>query len=548
MSVTVLTTHREFLDQHYDRFFAQVKAGEVEPYVLPLGLAGILLLVLYLLLPHYQSRHLRRTRFLAFALLAYIHLWTILNCKGLAAGTGFGIGLIAATSLLSAATILVVYDAQIDFERIERTEGARGTGIENGAANGDVGLNVERKSKASAATSGSASLRKRSSMARKDIVVSEKLGPTERTGPYAWQPYPASPFVERLDWVGDLVTNLRGMGWNWSASSLPPPPPWVEADLEETSGTTISSRRGGGGPHVFYTRKELLRRKVRTFIFGYIALDVLKVLMMKDPYFWGAMDLNLPPPDYLPEFITSSSSGLKLYRLLLSLAGIYTALVSIFSMAPLFFVGLLGPKRIGVRGEPWMYPDPYGSYSNVLDKGLAGWWGGWWHQTFRVVFESPSRQLIKALNLDRKSLPAKLLQLFCAFFLSGVVHASGSHTQVGTTHPIRGPFLFFMFQPLGIITQLLLSSLLNRAGVTPRMPKLVRQITNFAYVHVWFYMTGPLLCDDFARGGVWLFEPVAISPLRGLGLGAEGDGWWCWGRPWFDWHQGKHFWQTGWAI
>lgn len=55
----------------------------------------------------------------------------------------------------------------------------------------------------------------------------------------------------------------------------------------------------------------------------------------------------------------------------------------------------------------------------------------------------------------------------------------------------------------------------------------VGRLVRLVYVHVWFYHTAPLLMDDFARGGLWLYEPAPISPLRALGLGVRGDGWWC---------------------
>jgi hypothetical protein len=54
--------------------------------------------------------------------------------------------------------------------------------------------------------------------------------------------------------------------------------------------------------------------------------------------------------------------------------------------------------------------------------------------------------------------------------------------------------------------------------------------------------------DDFARGGVWLFEPIPVSPLRGLGFGQEGDRWWCWGHIGVGWYTGKHWWESGIAF
>ena len=89
-----------------------------------------------------------------------------------------------------------------------------------------------------------------------------------------------------------------------------------------------------------------------------------------------------------------------------------------------------------------------------------------------------------------------------------------------------GPFKFFLLQPFGILSQMAFT----QSGIVPKkIPKCIRQLANFVFVHVWMYYTAPLLVDDFARGGIWLYEPFAISPLRFLGFGAKDDnGWDLW--------------------
>jgi hypothetical protein len=115
-----------------------------------------------------------------------------------------------------------------------------------------------------------------------------------------------------------------------------------------------------------------------------------------------------------------------MYRLILSMLMVKYALQTIFALGPLCFCGILSPSLLGARAEPWMYPETWAPYSVVLDKGLAGWWGSWWHQTFRFAFQEPSRKIIEVMGMDKRSAKAKALQLFIAFFLSGVVHGSGS--------------------------------------------------------------------------------------------------------------------------
>ncbi|OCL06743.1 hypothetical protein AOQ84DRAFT_296414 [Glonium stellatum] len=378
----------------------------------------------------------------------------------------------------------------------------------------------------------------------------EHLGPGKRRGCFAWQPYPLSPFIERLDWVLDIFCNFRGMGWNWRISGLPPPPKWVQEQLQENSSPNAPQRdtrtTDSKMARVYYTRAELLRANLKTFMLGCLILDLLKVIVNHDPYFWGIQ--SRPPPAYLPIFLASSPILLRFYRLAVSQLLIKWSLQTLFSLAPLFFSGILGPNIIGARAEPWMYPDTWGSYAHVLDRGLAGWWAGWWHQTFRFAFAEPARKLIRLAGLGPRSLPAQFLQLLTAFALSGFLHACASYTQPGPTRPFRGPLCFFLLQALAVAAETLLVRSLKDSRLLRSLPRWLGRLIRLLYVHVWFYHTAPLLADDFARGGLWLYEPVPISPLRALGVGVRGDGWWCWGGQWIYLHQGKRWWKSGIAF
>ena len=166
-----------------------------------------------------------------------------------------------------------------------------------------------------------------------------------------------------------------------------------------------------------------------------------------------------------------------------------------------------------------MYPDTWGSYAHVPDRGLAGWWAGWWHQTFRFAFAEPARKLVALARLDLRSRPAQLLRPAPAFAL----HACASYTQPGPTRPLRGPFCFFALQAAGVAAETLLARFLGAGeGVWRRLSVGVGRLVRLVYVHVRFHRTAPLLVDGFARGGLWLYEPVPVSPLRALGLGVRG--------------------------
>ena len=137
----------------------------------------------------------------------------------------------------------------------------------------------------------------------KHVTVSKEgyLGPGKRHGDFACQPLPLLPFIGRLDWVLDIFCNFRGMGWNWRISGLPPPK-WVQEQLRENSGSDILQRdiraAHSGIIRVYQTRAELLHANLKTLILGYLILDLLKVIVSHDPYFWDIPDR--PPPAYLP--------------------------------------------------------------------------------------------------------------------------------------------------------------------------------------------------------------------------------------------------------
>lgn len=145
------------------------------------------------------------------------------------------------------------------------------------------------------------------------------------------------------------------------------------------------------------------------------------------------------------------------------------------------------------------------------------------------------------MGWNAKGRGARALQLGVAFGLSGCLHAAGSVTAHGETFPIRGQMAFFLLQAGGVFVENVVRAGLRGSGVGKGVPRWVKRGVTFVYVHVWFYHTAHLLCDDFARGGMWMFEPVPISLFRGLGFGGEGDGWlaievlpmWHCGSTWF---------------
>ncbi|MCJ1356349.1 MAG: hypothetical protein MMC33_006344 [Icmadophila ericetorum] len=577
--LTTPQTYRDLITLRTQEINASFAAGESTLFVYPYRSFGPYLVILYVvLLPPSRSKFVYYVRYPIFAFCLYWCALTIAQCKSTSIKMGYGIGLLNAWGCLWISSILIWRDGRGQMRRIERVPVGGSSQSEGNDGNFDGNLDAsEAEGDASGVAAaalngkadgqnarfrhavGSTSLKGPKSDNSQD---DEKSSQNTSTVPYIWQPLP-SDLLTRINWSADLLTNFRLTGWSHQISSIPSPPSYVQSSLQD--GKTVflrpsPSKSSTTGNVRYPTRTALLSTKLRIFIRCYLILDAMKVVMMWDPYFWGiAAGITSPAPSYFLPFIATSPVLVRTYRLLLTLLGTYTALQTIFSLGPLFFIGLLPlllPSKgiysyksiMGARAEIWHYPDMYGSYRTVFRKGLAGWWGGWWHQIFRFGFEAPSTWALEKLGWEKRSLKGKALGMMIAFGLSGALHACGSYSLWPQTNPLSGPLAFFTLQPVGIGLQMGLSMLLKTVRVRDRLPGWVRGTGNFVYAHVWFYYVAPLLTDDFARGGIWLMEPVPVSILRGLGLGLEGEGWLQWHWPLVRWHTGERWWQSGLAI
>lgn len=540
-----LQTPREVVLYYDDVYFSLVNSGRAHPFIYPWATVGAALAFAYLLVDHRRSPFLKWCRYPMFGFLLAFQAWTIATNRARNPASAFGVGLLSAWGVLWVGSIMIANDCQTDFKRIERADGA-----------GDVSGDTDRSPANGVAANGAApkphdeGLRQRKNAAATEQNASTN-GPACRTGPLFWQSYPSSSFIERLDWVADVFCSFRGVGWSFETYGIPPLPSAVEAQLhglDPTEHPYEAVKVSRSGVRRYGDRAALLRQTAINLVIGYIALDFVTCVMHHDPYFFG-YGMHAPLPAYLPPIMHGSEFLMKSYRLLTSLAGIYTALWTIFGLGPAFFCGVLGPKWIGVRGEAWLNPaDAYGSYTSVLEKGLAGWWGEWWHQTFRFAFETPATRILDIAGISKRSPTGRTVSLLIAFFLSGCLHASGSYTQLGETRPMRGPMAFFLLQAVGIWVQTAMVQQLRSAGVVDKTPRTLRRIVNLLVVHIWLYWTAPLLVDDFAAGGIWLFEPIPFSPLRGLGFGAKDDQFFCWWHGLAWWRTGKHWWDSGIAL
>ena len=280
-----------------------------------------------------------------------------------------------------------------------------------------------------------------------------------------------------------------------------------------------------------------------------LVLDLWTLVARRDPYF-------VPGPPPAPQhplpaaFAVLPPAALSLFRTACAGGGIIAALFCYFSAYQLLHVLVIAPLLSRRSGRPppplWQYPGIFGSFTaNVLDRGLAGFWGGWWHQSFRLGFTAPAAWLVRRGYLPPQARAADAL---IAFSLSGLIHAAGARTALPDTTRAWYPVAFFLLNFAGVLAQTALCAVVLGTRLRrDALPRLWRRAGNLLFVLGWLHATRWALIDDMSRAAIWLYEPVPVSPLRFVGFGAGTDtAWWRWDAEYIPrWYWAEHWWQSG---
>ena len=559
-----VSLYRQTLANRQYRYDAAISSGEFTPFLYPWDtLPALYLFLAVAVTPRLPIKLAGVARYAAFILILCHGAYVVTHRRTLWFAGGYGIGLSSAWGAIMSGAVLVCNDVARDFRRLETRplKSMTADDLQNGSTTKSTSSEVRQK----------LDLRRRkvaSVYTSTDIKQIPSTGfEKPATDPYrlVWQGFPyGSSWLHLVDWTVDLITSFRGVGWKHrisTAGQIDAPLPADESEKEYGAGT-----KGESAPTSVSSQnlRSLQLRALQDLIVNYLLLDLLKTTMITDPYFFGVAPLaSTTPWQWLARTNDIVPIVTRFVRLTMSLAGVIGALTTIFSLSPLFFATIL-PALVDVSEitkapllEPGLYPPMwYPLTASVMYSGLAGLWGKFWHQMFRFGISEPSRVLIKRLNMNPRGNSARVIQILVAFGLSGSIHALGSYTTFSLqgSHPLSGAFMFFLSQGVGVFLQSTAVKLLhkNMAWITS-LPSAVGMTVNVVFVLVCLYFTGPLLANDLAGSGVWLYEPLPISPLRGLGFGPGGkdEGWWTWyqeGSQLLSWWKGDRWWHGALAI
>ncbi len=425
------------------------------------------------------------------------------------------------------------------------------------------------------------------------------------------------------------------LGWSWCKTPIPHFAPPTRPHTGELVQLSSIPEVTSAGYRRHRTRAAFYRSRLTAIAISYLVLDLGATLMTIDPHFsvgppppsqpnvvydvftrifsfsyawldrvdtWLPNAAGSPPPPAallsIPQHVVFLS---QLHPLLVSVYHNVMGLVAIIAalhmflgfdqVVRVFFGGLLfaadgndssifsSLSSSATAAQLWNYPSVFGSTSQVLENGLAGFWGSYWHQTFRAAFMAPTAWLVRhgLLPHYKQSLLPALANLAFAFGQSALLHAAGSAMSLPAHGCWHVPMAFFVLSSVGVVLQSVaqarLPAVLSAAMPAALLERLkpssaaTRRAAMLAFAAVWLHATSWLFLDDLARSGVWLFDPVPFSVVRwaafrgGDGTGGRGlvvnpagssraghAAWRWYDDDCFHWHTGKHWWESGVAL
>ncbi|KAJ7631226.1 membrane bound O-acyl transferase family-domain-containing protein [Roridomyces roridus] len=277
--------------------------------------------------------------------------------------------------------------------------------------------------------------------------VHNELRPVKQLAPIT-----DAPFMERYNWVSKLLLNPSGIGWLHEPTAAIPPKP-------------VSSRRAF-----------LLAQAFRLAFYALLLDGAGRATRFVPVLHTGSRGLG--SEGLLQQFLSVSLFWTILYAAA-SLRG---------CCHRLFFVG----------ANLWNHhdcPDLFNSWEHIYT--LRSFWGKFWHQTLRRIFVSHARWLAhRVMGLQPGSQLSAYVQLFAAFFVSGLIHSLGQYML--TRQPSRGPLVFSMTQAMGITLEDFLVTLGKRLGFRG----VVWKVVGVVWVVAWFTVTTPIWMDNQIKAGL----------------------------------------------
>lgn len=289
----------------------------------------------------------------------------------------------------------------------------------------------------------------------------------KRTYTLHGKPYPRS-IGARIPWVLNLLHSPRLLGFNVAA-----PVP---------TGTVPSTSR-----------------RLLSLALTYLYLDLLSWYMKS----------------YSPRNFQGPNIQITPLSSLLSGTAIYAGIQAISCAAAVVAIHLLH------WGAPASWPESFGSFSQLGESGVRGFWTNGWHGLLRSIFVAPGKWLARQVGFNNlqgwQRGAVKMLLLWLPFAVS-----AGLHYGAAVTRPCDGGGVarLFLLQPLALLAE----REVGKVGKRLKVPRLAGLLVSWVWIVAWLFWSSKGFWEGYGEGGLWGLEPVPFSFWRWW----KGEGAWRW--------------------
>ena len=327
-----------------------------------------------------------------------------------------------------------------------------------------------------------------------------RVGSVERSR-IVRESYPSALYA-RLRWVLSLLSSARMSGWSIG-----------DASHDRRQEHTLLHHP---------SRRAFVLDLLPALVVAQLLLPLCHQMALYEPtiqsIYPAARTLNPPTTVSLIQYIVPAALRVPLLHGLFA----YACLITGFALpAPLIVATNYLFHFPPDDWSPHTLPHYFGPFSSVLDHGVAGVWGRWWHQNMRVMLSASGPALADYLGLLESS-DSRIhrevrysLHVVAAFFFSGVTHTGLVPPGVAHANSLRWRIAgFFWLQAISIILERSISLLLRARQRTMVRNDFLKPV-RLVWAIIWLSLTLRLLERPFDELGWWKLWPIPVPRSMG---------------------------------
>ncbi|KAF8961938.1 membrane bound O-acyl transferase family-domain-containing protein [Flammula alnicola] len=262
-----------------------------------------------------------------------------------------------------------------------------------------------------------------------------------------------------LKWAMDLIFNSRGVNWSWEAPGL---------------------RRSS------LTGWSFVKSQLKREAFYYILNDALAFYMRHNAAF--------SQDDSLHEEMGTHGLVWQAWNVMVYWSAIYTFMQFSYILASVLSTSM-------GQSQPSEWPEWFGPLAETTT--VRKFWGRTWHQSVRRMVSAHGQYLAyTVLHLQKGTFPSAYVQLYTAFFVSGLAHGTGDFAATHSIHSFTRNIVFFVLQAVAITVEDVVIGTGKKLGI-----KKVPWLVGYLWILCWFAWSSPIWFETLIRGRLIEFRP-----------------------------------------